>query len=563
MTTIETKLYEFGDVKRRRALITTYDERKDNFLEKYNLSGNPFEWDEADRLTYDLIADLFKRPSDYGRAVMQKNAIVEGNRGSGKSMLLLFLSLITQIRRWQQKVSMEEFIPPFIGVYIKCSEEVFTSYRDSSRGKSYYETFFRYLFNLAVCNEIVDTLERTKGHYRLTEVNEEKITKKLEKVMEEELERQLHHEESIVDTKTKSKQVEGMGEVSFNAFLLSLKSKIVGKEAILNGKEKKDIFFYETPSRVDFLYRVGQTISDILSEEGKRLPIFILLDEFDYLTQPQQELVNEIIRIRKHPLYFKIASAQFGSVYRDVAKHKLRLGQDVDYVNLSEFDTPLEQFAGFVKDIANARLSAFGATGFTIEDLIPKYETSPSGINDFAFYSSGIVRIFLRLCKYSIVFAISDSKLTDFDPSTGIPQKCQEMALHEVASDAYQPVHELRDIKNMIDKFGELFSKKSIETNASTFEFVINDIDQLDGGIITSLNSCVAESILQIPGEQLHGEISVPYEKYALNRILMPIYGIPKKEAAKIESIEIDAHDLNKILTNSNFVSDVLSKRTG
>lgn len=169
----------------------------------------------------------------------------------------------------------------------------------------------------------------------------------------------------------------------------------------------------------------------------------------------------------------------------------------------------------------------------------------------------------MRLCKYSIVFAISDSKLTDFDPSTGIPQKCQEMALREVASDAYQPVLELRDRKNMIDKFGELFSKKSIETNTSTLEFAIHDIDQLNGKIITSLNSCVAESILQIPGERLHGEIDVPYEKYALNRILMPIYSIPKKEAAKIESIEIDAHDLNEILNKSNFVSDVLSKRTG
>lgn len=562
MTTIETKLYEFGDVKRRRALITRYDERKDKFLEKYKLSGNPFEWDEADRLTHDQIADLFKRPSDYGRAVMQKNAIVEGNRGSGKSMLLLFLSLITQISRWRRKAIMEEFIPPFIGVYIKCGEEVFASYRESTRGKSYYETFFRYLFNLTVYNEIVDTLERTKGHYRSTEVNEKKITQNLEKLMEEELEQQLHHEESTVYTKTKSKKGEGI-EFGFNALLVSLKSKIGGKEAILNGTERKDVFFHETPSRVDFLYRVGQTISDILSEEGKRLPIFILLDEFDYLTHQQQELVNDIIRIRKHPLYFKIASTQFGSVYRGAVKHKLRLGQDVDYVNLSEFDTPLEQFTEFVKDIANARLSAFGATGFTIEDLIPKYKKSPSGINDFAFYSSGIVRNFLRLCKYSIVFAISDTKLTDFDPSTGIPQKCQEMALHEVASDAYQPVHELRDRRNMIDKFGELFSKKSIETNTLTLEFVINDIDQLDGKIITSLNSCVAESILQIPGERLHGEIGVPYEKYALNRILMPIYSIPKKEAAKIESIEIDARDLNKILTNSNFVSDVFSKRTG
>ena len=174
MTTIETKLYEFGDVKRRRALITRYDDCSDNFLKKYNLSGNPFEWDEADRLTHDLIANLFKRPSDYGRAVMQKNAIVEGNRGSGKSMLLLFLSLITQIRRWKQKVGMEEFIPDFIGVYIKCGEEDFASYKESERGESYYETFFRYLFNLTVYTEIIDTLERTKGLYRSIEVNEKK-----------------------------------------------------------------------------------------------------------------------------------------------------------------------------------------------------------------------------------------------------------------------------------------------------------------------------------------------------------------------------------------------------
>lgn len=156
MTTIETKLFEFGDVKKNRALITKYDKRKGKFLEKYNLSENPFEWDEADRLNYDLVAELFKKPSDYGRAVIQKNAIIEGNRGSGKTMLLQYLSLIIQIRRWQQNSSMEAFVPSFIGIYIKCSEEDFSSYRGSTIGDNYYETFFRYLFNLAVCSEVVD-----------------------------------------------------------------------------------------------------------------------------------------------------------------------------------------------------------------------------------------------------------------------------------------------------------------------------------------------------------------------------------------------------------------------
>ena len=330
----------------------------------------------------------------------------------------------------------------------------------------------------------------------------------------------------------------------------------------LNGEEKLNRIFYETPSKVNFLYRVGQTISDVLSEERGRLPIFILIDEFDYLTTRQQELINDIIRIRKHPLYFKVASRQFGSVYSDVVKHKLRQGQDVDYLNLSEFDTPLEDFTKFVKDIANARLSVFGATELTIDNLIPKYEKSPSGISDFAFYSSGIVRIFLRLCKYSLVFAIGDTRTPNFDPSTGIPQKCQEMAIHQIASEVYQPVTDLRSRKNMIDKIGELLSKKSIETNTSTFEFGINNINLLNKDITILLNECVADSILQISSKRLHGEKEVPDEKYALNRLLMPIYGIQRNEDAKNESIEIDAQDLNKILNNSDFVSDV-SKRTG
>ena len=60
MTTIGTKLFEFGDVKKNRTLLTRYDKRKGKFLEKYNLSENPFEWDEADRLNYDLVSQQFK-----------------------------------------------------------------------------------------------------------------------------------------------------------------------------------------------------------------------------------------------------------------------------------------------------------------------------------------------------------------------------------------------------------------------------------------------------------------------------------------------------------------------
>lgn len=85
-----------------------------------NLESNPFEYEAANNLTDEMIADYYIDDFNYSRFIQSKrNIFLLGERGSGKTMALLF-------NRWRiQKLLAErdakEPSLTKIGVYIPCN----------------------------------------------------------------------------------------------------------------------------------------------------------------------------------------------------------------------------------------------------------------------------------------------------------------------------------------------------------------------------------------------------------------------------------------------------------
>ena len=85
-----------------------------------NLDNNPFEYEAANNLKDEMVADYYIDDFNYGRFIQsQRNVFLVGERGSGKTMALLF-------NRWRvQKLLAErrDEVPSVsnIGVYIPCN----------------------------------------------------------------------------------------------------------------------------------------------------------------------------------------------------------------------------------------------------------------------------------------------------------------------------------------------------------------------------------------------------------------------------------------------------------
>jgi predicted ATP-binding protein involved in virulence len=76
--------------------------------------GNPFEYEAANNLPTDKIATYFIDDFNYSRFINStRNVVIVGDRGSGKTMALMFNSLAVQ-----RHLSTD--VPSRLGIYVPC-----------------------------------------------------------------------------------------------------------------------------------------------------------------------------------------------------------------------------------------------------------------------------------------------------------------------------------------------------------------------------------------------------------------------------------------------------------
>lgn len=81
---------------------------------------NPFEYDAAPNLSPELLIDWFIEDHNFSRFVeSSRNVLINGERGSGKSMALIYNSISYQ--RLRHTIRNEAFPPAHIGIYVPCN----------------------------------------------------------------------------------------------------------------------------------------------------------------------------------------------------------------------------------------------------------------------------------------------------------------------------------------------------------------------------------------------------------------------------------------------------------
>lgn len=252
-----------------------------------NPENNPFEYEAANNLKDEMIADYYIDDFNYSRFIQsRRNIFLVGERGSGKTMALLY-------NRWRiQKLlaERENQTPSLskIGVYIPCNTPLIHKAEYQLLDKFPASVISEHFLVLSITYSLADTLSEIAEVLEGSEV--EKLRDEVNFVMGAEL-----PEESNF----------------FEAVKQFLQRELLNTQRTLNSG-RREAFYEDT-------FSFASVFVPILNICTKKIPrlkdshFLLLLDDAHALNEHQVRSLNSWIAYRDHSLFsFKVATAKVG-----------------------------------------------------------------------------------------------------------------------------------------------------------------------------------------------------------------------------------------------------------
>jgi Cdc6-like AAA superfamily ATPase len=475
-----------------------------------NISGNSFDNPFDDVITNSLsphiIPKLFVDENNFLHRVSNKiDSIVEGQRGTGKTMLLRYLSIDVVAESHTDTLGLinhlnMQKIPT--GIYTRISDSIFNR-SDTKQIKSSdrEEAIFLHRLSIFLISHTVKALNYFNRSLEFSKDQNRKLSKVLSRTLAG---MDLDEDASWDEIQFETEQICDSKIEEIDEHLASLLPG--GTPIPFNPRLTVNVSFMS-------LLRNIKNILDL------NVPFFLLLDDFDVLTARQQELIFSVAAVRNLELCcFKFGIMSLGQKTSLAGQDRTyRSGDDFDHITLSWIDGGLSQtssnYRKTVELIAAKRIeasnwsnkinyktmlnswthgnnirknikrqakedydSAVGSKPETFDsfwtkqgDMLffrqlkkKKVEHRYAGVNDVVDLSSGIFRQFLEI-NSQIVSAALDS---NWEPSgkKSIGVEIQNSAIREYSN-------------NMLRTFGEsgsLFSRLDSSTEDLTSREFIN-----------------------------------------------------------------------------------------
>lgn len=477
----------------------------------------------------ELINNTFIEPINFAMIVEPGNNIIEGHRGSGKSMILKYLSYEAQCKRkFKQK-----WDENYIGFYLKFKPSVVdTTIQEMFKGEKsiQWSIYFMTYVNLLIGEEIIKTLKFGHDNKYVIIDSEEQFVSEIIYLF--------------------------FGAISSPTNEKSLKNLILIFQRVRNDLNQQHISERDLPS--DFLEQLLSSVKNHVKEWSEK-NFYILLDEYDNLNDNQQKVVNTLIKNRSHS--FKVGVKFDEMIYEDISNNLLEINNDFTYINTDRFDFdprhPLHStFEKFLIKVANKRLEAYNYKN-TIEKLIPDEKVDNkkgfekgdySGYKNVVKLSSGSIRDFLELCKDMVYYSNSWVIREKRDKLDIIIPNIQNTVIKIHSNILYENVNKIigfdensqkarsLNAKLLIDKFSIIFNRilkgsKSAE-NRTVSSFQLRNIEKLNETAINALKDCTSHRLLQVPfnPKKPNGVRHAPHDKYKFNRLLNPRFRLSLAE---------------------------------
>ena len=253
-----------------------------------NLESNPFEYEAANNLTNEMIADYYIDDFNYSRFIQSKrNIFLVGERGTGKTMALLFNSW--RIQKLLAGKREEEPSLSKIGVYIPCNTPLTHKMEYQLLDDFLGSVLSEHLLVLSIAYGLADTLAEIPD--LLEGVDESGLRSEADFVLGAKLREDVNF---------------------FEAIKQFLQREVLFTQRMLNsGKREK---FYENTFSFASVF---VPILNICTNKIPRLKdshFLLLLDDAHALNEHQVRALNSWIAYRDHSLFsFKVAVAKVGT----------------------------------------------------------------------------------------------------------------------------------------------------------------------------------------------------------------------------------------------------------
>ncbi|MHA1325418.1 MAG: ORC-CDC6 family AAA ATPase [Candidatus Helarchaeota archaeon] len=423
---------------------------------------NPFEKVTVEQFNdnYSLLAYLFAKPEEaiYSKLIGRENYIIVGGWGSGKTMLLKYLALETQIEAIGTDGVRNS---NFIGFYIKPGRGSFKPFlKPGGEFKEGGESLFGHYFNLLILEKIISVIlyAKRKNVFNISPENKAALLKRII---------------------SKFSYVQKKPKIGFSSsdtericYLQKLKDDVASYrreiETFLNTRDlekdlsyKKQFSIFLTDVKT-FLDEVINDIKEIITDLSKKR-FYILLDECEQFSKGQQKIINTIIKQRLTTMVFKLASRPPDIQTRETIDEGIGLtDREVKRLHLDEmYDPASKSYRDLCYRVAKKRLENYSYPikdirkilgKYTVDDEIGKEELSsylknkyPSkervekkfkevykdykvasafqilrskraekkyaGFDSFVMLSSGIMLHFLELCRDTFSFSFKEKYL--------------------------------------------------------------------------------------------------------------------------------------------------------
>lgn len=500
---------------------------------------NPFGIFRAeDTASEKWINDTFVHPIDFTTISSPGNVVIEGHRGSGKTVILQYLSYPNLLER-------EDPIN-YIGFYLKLQNSYVDTVKRNAMREENWKIFFLHYFSLLIGESILITLKQL--------MEKKKIILKKEK---EFVERVLFRFFPDIPIEITSK---------INT-INSLYDLFVRERNRCAVSQRK----HDVRLSPHFVYDFINLLEEYI-EEWKNKFFYILVDEYDKLDDDQQKVVNIYVADRGAPLRyrvsFKIAVKSFQMNYETIDGKMLDVVDDFQWVPLDRFDATREkEFIKKLREIGTTRLKVYRYTNKSIDEIFPSggktfEEGDYSGIDNMFTLSSYLVRDFLELAKDMLYFAfpwIISEKRERIPP---VPPDIQNFIINVHSNILYttriDKIGGKIDNKErkylarlLIGKMGIIFkrilagSRSAEKRTVSSFQ--LKDDVELTQIAKTSLEDCRDVGCLLVPYMQRVPQNYAryaPHRKYEFHRLLCPRFRL---SLARRWPREISAKQFNKI----------------
>ena len=312
-----------------------------------NLDNNPFEYEAANNLKDEMIVDYYIDDFNYGRFIQSKrNVFLVGERGSGKTMALLFnrwrvQKLLAERRHETPSVSN-------IGVYIPCNTPLTHKTEYQLLEKFQASVLSEHFLVLSLVHALADTLSEISN------------------VLEGADESLLRSEaEFVLGAKLPE------GENFFETIKQFVQRELLMTQRKLNSGSRAN-FYENTFSFVS----VFVPIINMCSSKVPRLKdshFLLLIDDAHSLNEYQVRALNSWIAYRDHSLFsFKVAVAKVGEQTRATSSGGSILeGHDYTKIDLeAHYQNRDSAFYGLAKTLVMRRLQKLSISA-TPEEFFP------------------------------------------------------------------------------------------------------------------------------------------------------------------------------------------------